>query len=153
MAINVRCDSCGWTGTVHDSLAGETLACRACGESISVRAELEVVEGAEFEVVEDAAAAAKRQALADSAATPAASDKRTKKKPKPYEHLLPKKQPSVFNGRNLILLGNVMLVGSIIAIIVGAAFDALAAYLFVLLGAGLVTSSVGYAMGQEQGRG
>ena len=36
MSIEVSCKSCHWAGTVDDSLAGETIACRTCAEPITI---------------------------------------------------------------------------------------------------------------------
>lgn len=153
MSIKVSCDSCGWEGTAFDSLAGETIACRACAAPVPVPAEIPD-DGMDFEVVEGEGGEAPPKAPgADT--QPLVTDERAAAAMRALKLIADKKKRSPFWDRPwlippkvITIVGALIFVAGVLAVALDAAFNQSHVYSFVLLGIGSFVALSGYMFDQ-----
>ena len=147
MSIKVSCDSCGWEGTAFDSLAGETIACRACAAPVPVPAEI-TDDGMDFEVVDGGEVLPK---ATDADTRPLVTDERAAAAMRALKLIAEKKRRSPFWDRPwlippkvITIVGVLIFVAGVLAVALDAAFNQSHVYSFVLLGVGSFVALSGY---------
>jgi hypothetical protein len=149
LAIEVACHLCGWKGTAHESVAGEWIACRACGASVSVPHASKEESAPDFEVLEDEA----KKQPEKPPPTPEEEAKRKKiAAKKKLAKLLPPERSWLLSGRNLTYIGLAFLAAGVLTLIVDIVTNTSRIYPFILLGLGLVIALTGYVLNQEQSK-
>ncbi len=135
MSIKVACKSCGWKGSVDDSIAGEVIACRACAEPLFVRMET-ADEARDFELIDGSGS---KPALPVEPAR-----KRVREKRKPT--VLPPERQRQLSLRHVTILGGVVFFAGCASLIVDTILAQYHIYPFILLGVGSMAACTGYML-------
>jgi hypothetical protein len=147
MSIKVRCNMCLWTDRVADSLAGETIACRACAAKVAVPISQQPGSSAEFEVVDDVDVESKAAKNRDEKAKSesAATIKAAKKK----KTVLPDERPWRISPKFAWVLGLIIVAAGLITLAIDTALAHWRVYPFVLFGVGSLIAIAGYMFDHE----
>jgi hypothetical protein len=150
MSIEVGCRLCAWKGTVDDSIAGEQIACRACGASLVVPKLKKSKHASEYEVIEEPPPPKPAE---KPPPTPEEEARRRKKaKAKERAKLLPAERSWFLSGRTLMYVGLAFLAAGVVTVIVDVVTSTSRLYPFILLGLGALVAISGFVIDQEQSK-
>ena len=143
MSITLSCAACGWTGTVVDSLAGETIACRNCADPLPVPS-AKTDDGTDYEVIDTDGPKPKLPDESAKETSQAAIERAKKAAARKKKAILPEERPWRLSPKLIIIIGVIAFAAGATSFIVDTILIQFNIYPFILLGLGSVIAVTGY---------